>query len=66
MRSRLMTQVGQRLIQKVQKWVEPMEVEVRLQKDMESRGTNHDTSEETTGKDKSSRNIGARDTSLGN
>ena len=37
-----MTQVGQRPIQKVQKWVEPSEVEVRLQKTMESRGMNHD------------------------
>ena len=42
MRSRLKTQMGQRLIQKVQKWVELLEVEARLQKDMESQGANHD------------------------
>ena len=43
MRSRLMTQVGQRLMQKVWKWAEALEVEARLQKDMGSQGTNHDT-----------------------
>ena len=42
MRSRPMTQVGWRLIQKVWKWASPLEVEVRLQKDMESQGMNHD------------------------
>ena len=41
MRSRLTTQVGQRLIQNIQRWAEPEE-EVRLRKDMESQGTNHD------------------------
>ena len=45
MRSRLMTQVDQRPIRKVQKWAEPLEVEARLQKDMESWGTNHDRTE---------------------
>ena len=38
-----MTQVGWRLMRKVRKWAEPSEVEVRLQKDMESRGMNHDS-----------------------
>ena len=42
MRSRLTTQVGWRLIRKVQKQAEPSEVEARLQRDMESQGTNHD------------------------
>ena len=44
MRSRPTTQVGWRPIQKVQKWAKPLEVEAKLQKDMESWGTNHDTS----------------------
>ena len=43
MRSRQMTQVGQRLIQKVRKQAEPSEVKVRVQRDMESWGMNHDT-----------------------
>ena len=42
MRSRPMTQVGRRPIQKVQKQAELEEEEARLQKDMESQGTNHD------------------------
>ena len=37
------TQVGWRLIRKVQKWAELEEEVVRLQKDMESWGMNHDT-----------------------
>ena len=41
MRSRPMTQVGWRLIQKVQKWAE-LEEKTRLWKDIESQGTNHD------------------------
>ena len=41
------TQVGQRLIQKVQKWAELLGVGVRLWKDMGSRGTNHDTTPPT-------------------
>ena len=44
MRSRLTTQLGRRSIQKHWKWVEPSEVEVRIQRDMEDRGTNHDSS----------------------
>ena len=43
MRSRPTTQVGWRSIRKVWKWAEPLEVEVRLQKDMESWGMNHDS-----------------------
>ena len=42
MRSRLMTQLGWRPIQKCQKWVKPLEVEARLQKDMGNQGMNHD------------------------
>ena len=42
MRSRPMTQVGWRPIRKVWKQAELSEVEARLQKDMESRGINHD------------------------
>ena len=40
MRSRLTTQVGRRLVQKVQKQVEPLEMEARLWKVMESQGMN--------------------------
>ena len=43
MRSRPMTQLGRRPIRKLQKWVKPSEVEARLQKVMESQGTNHDS-----------------------
>ena len=42
MRSRPTTQVGLRLIQKVQKQAKPLDTEVRLWKDMESWGINHD------------------------
>ena len=42
MRSRLTTQVGWRLIQKVQKRVELLEVEARLWRVMESQGMNYD------------------------
>ena len=42
MRSRLTTQVGRRPVQKVQKQARLLEVEVRLQKVMESQGMNHD------------------------
>ena len=42
MRSRLMTQVGQRPMWNIQKLAKPWEEEVRLPKDMESQGTNHD------------------------
>ena len=42
MRSRLMTQWGRRSIQKHRKWVEPLEVDVRVWRDMEDQGTNHD------------------------
>ena len=42
MRRRPTTQLGRRLIRKRQRWVEPLEVEVRLQRDMEDRGMNHD------------------------
>ena len=38
-----MTQWGRRLIRKHQKWVKPSEVEVRVQRDMEDRGANHDS-----------------------
>ena len=44
MRSKPMTQVGQRLIRKVWKWAKLLEVGVRLRKIMESRGMNHDSS----------------------
>ena len=44
MRSRPMTQLDQKSIQEHRKWVEPSEVEVRLWRDMEDRGTNHDSS----------------------
>ena len=37
-----MTQLGQRLIRKRQRWVEPSEVEARLQRGMEDWGMNHD------------------------
>ena len=37
-----MTQLGRRLIRKHWRWVEPSEVEARLQRDMEDWGTNHD------------------------
>ena len=43
MRSRLMTQWGQRLIRKRRKWVKPSEVEARVWRDMEGWGANHDT-----------------------
>ena len=36
------TQMGHRLIQRVWKWVESLEVEARLRKVMESQGMNHD------------------------
>ena len=42
MRSRLTTQWGRRLIQKCRKWVGPLEVGVRVQRDMEDRGINYD------------------------
>ena len=42
MRRRLTTQLGWRLIQKRQRWVEPSEMEVRLRGVMEDRWTNHD------------------------
>ena len=50
MRSRPLTQVGRRLIQKVWKQAEPSEAEVRLWKDMESQGMNHDRMAESCGK----------------
>ena len=42
MRSRPLTQLGQRLIQKRQKWVKPLEAETWLRRNMEDWGTNHD------------------------
>ena len=42
MRSRPMTQWGQRSIRKRRKWVRPSEVGVRVWGDMEGRGINHD------------------------
>ena len=45
MRSRLMTQLGQRSIQKHWKWIKLLEVEARLWRDMEDWGTNHDNDE---------------------
>ena len=43
MRSRLTTQLGWRPIRKHRKWIEPSEVEARLQRDMEDWGMNHDS-----------------------
>ena len=38
-----MTQLGRRPIQKCWKWVKLLAVEVRLRKDMEDQGMNHDS-----------------------
>ena len=44
-----MTRLGQRLIRKCRRRVEPLEVEARLQGDMEDRGMNHDRMTGMTG-----------------